>query len=65
MKLQRGEFGTIPANYPKTFYRLTNWMTGAFIDDYDNQAEAHAASFASKNGTQYDHKVSTMHLTGN
>lgn len=64
MKLQQNEFGTLPAIYPKTFYRLTNWMNGAFVADYDNEAEAVAASYASKNGTRYDHKVSTMHLTG-
>ncbi len=64
MKLQRDALGMIPASYPRTFYRLTNWMTGAFVDDYDNHSEAVAASYASKNGTQYDHNVSTMHVTG-
>lgn len=54
--------GMIPANYPSTFYRLTNWMNGTFVADYATETEAVAASYASKHGGRYDHKVSTMHI---
>lgn len=64
MKLELNENGTIPATYPKTWFRVSTWNTGSFVADYSTEAEAVAASYASKNGTKYDHKVSTMVLTG-
>lgn len=61
MQLKLDEFGRITKDYPSTFYRLTNWMTGAFVDDYSSEAEATKASYASAHGGRYDHKISTMH----
>lgn len=64
MKLTRDAIGMIPADYPKSFFRLSNWMSGAFVEDYSTEAEAVAASYASVNGTRYDHKVSKMQMVG-
>lgn len=64
MKLQLDNLGRITKEYPSTFYRLTNWMNGTYVADYSTEAEAISASYASKNGTRYDHKVSTMHIQG-
>ena len=64
MKLQQDELGMIPANYPKVWFLVSTWNTGSFVADYSTEGEAIAASYASKNGTKYDHKVSTMRLTG-
>ena len=63
MKLNLDSLGRITKEYPTTFFRLTNWMTGTFVADYSTESEAVAASYASKNGTMYDHKVSKMSLT--
>lgn len=62
MKLELDSLGMVPATYPKKFYRLTTWATGRYVADYDSLSEAKAASYASKNGTKYDHKVSTMEI---
>ena len=62
MKLNLDNLGRITPEYPKTFYRLTNWMTGTYVADYSTESEAIQASYASKNGTMYDHKVSEMHI---
>ena len=64
MQLKLNELGMIPATYPKTFFRVSTWNTGSFVADFSTEAEAIAASCASKNGTKYDHKVSKMHLVG-
>lgn len=64
MKLQLNELNMIPANYPKKFFRVSTWNTGAFVADFTIEAEAIAASYASLNGTKYDHKVSTMQMVG-
>lgn len=63
MRLQLDELGMIPANYPKTFYRVSDWKSGAFIADFSNEGEATVFSYVSNHGGRYDHKVSTMHLT--
>lgn len=64
MQLHLDELGRIPANYPKTFYRVEDWFTGSRVADFTTQAEAEKASYASNHGGRYDHKVSTVHLTG-
>lgn len=63
MKLQRDELGMIPADYPKVFYRVYHWMTGAFIADFSNEAEAVEFSYVRNHGGRYDHKVATMRMT--
>lgn len=64
MQLKLNDLGMIPANYPKVFFRVSTWNTGSFVADFTTEAEAIVASYASKNGTKYDHKVSTMKLVG-
>lgn len=64
MKLHLDELGMIPADYPKTFYRVETWETGSFVADYSTEAEAVKASYASTHGGRFDHKVSPMHLAG-
>lgn len=64
MQLNLDSLGMIPANYPKTFYRVTTWATGSFVADFTTEGEAVNASYASNHGGRFDHKVSTMHLTG-
>lgn len=40
MRLQLNEHGMIPADYPKTFYRVETWATGYHVADFTNEAEA-------------------------
>ncbi|GGA64629.1 hypothetical protein [Pelagibacterium lentulum] len=64
MKLKLDALGMIPADYPKTFYRVSTWSTDSYVADYSSEDEAKKASFASTHGGRFDHKVSTMHLAG-
>jgi hypothetical protein len=56
--------GTIPASYPKTWFRVSDWITGRFIADFTTKAEAYECSFSSNTGKRYNDKVSTMRLSG-
>ena len=64
MQLTLDQPGMIPATYPATFYRVSDWRTGRFIADYSTQAEAVKASYASTTGKRFDDSVATMHRTG-
>lgn len=64
--LETTEFGTIPVDRVKTFYRVESWNTGSFIADFATEAEAKAFSIsdARARGCRYDHKVSTRIMRG-
>ena len=64
MQLKLDNLGMIPATYPAVWFRVENWMTGRFIADFDNEAEAVKFSYASNHGGKYDHKVSRVSLSG-
>lgn len=64
MQIKHDEIGFLPANCPKVFYRVENWMTGAFVADFTTRGEAEKASYASNHGGRFDHKVSEMKLIG-
>lgn len=64
MQLHLDELGMIPTNYPKTFYRVSHYRTDFRVADYSTLSEAERASYASVTGERFDHKVSTMFLTG-
>lgn len=55
----------IGPDYPRTFYRVEDWMRGTRIADFTSRAEA--ASFAIRDalarGFRFDHKVVELHLT--
>lgn len=59
------EFGTIPSDRQKTFFRVENW-NGRFIADFgtEHEAKQFAITDARAKGARYDHKVSTVHLRG-
>ena len=59
------EFGTIPSDRQKTFFRVENW-NGRFLADFGTEREAKqfAITDARAKGARYDHKVSTVHLRG-
>lgn len=59
------ELGLIPSSRQKTFFRVERW-SGSFVADFATKAEADdfAISDARANGCRYDHKVSTVTLTG-
>ena len=54
----------IPATYPKTFFRVTDWNSGVYIADFDQEGEAVAFSYCTNTGKRFDDRVSTMRLTG-
>jgi hypothetical protein len=66
MQLQLDEYGRIPADWPRSFYRVFDWRTGRRIADFSTSAEAHkfAIDDAAATHCRYDHKVSQMHMTG-
>lgn len=66
MKLPLDSLGRIPAASPRVFYRVENWATGSRVADFSTLPEAHAfaVSDARKRGCRFDHKISTVRLTG-
>jgi hypothetical protein len=61
-RLKLTEFGTIPIDYPREFFRVEHCESGRMIADFSTkaQAESFAISF---NG--WRHKVSKMIMRGN
>jgi hypothetical protein len=59
------EFGIIPSDRQRTFFRVENW-NGRFLADFGTEREAKqfAIADARAKGARYDHKVSTVHLRG-
>lgn len=64
MQLKLDALGMIPADYPRTFYRVEHYATGRYLADFTTETEAYKFAYASTHGGRYDHKVSTMHMTG-
>lgn len=64
MQLHLNDLGMIPATYPKIFYRVSTWETERRVADYTNEDEARLAARASVHGGRFDHKVSTIYMTG-
>jgi len=63
--LSTTEFGTIPSDRQKTFFRVENW-NGRFIADFSTEKEAKqfAITDARAKSARYDYKVSIIHLKG-
>lgn len=66
MQLNLDRMGRITAEFPATFYRVENWNTGRRVADFTTKAEAEEFAIvnARETGCKYDHKVSTVKLSG-
>jgi hypothetical protein len=53
---------TIPANYPRTFYRVETFRGGFYRADFDNLTEAQAFAISDSGRGNIDHAVKAMHL---
>jgi hypothetical protein len=61
-RLKLTEFGTVPSDYPREFFRVEHSESGRMMADFSTKAQAE--SFAiSLNG--WRHKVSKMIMRGN
>lgn len=64
-QLSLSPLGLIPLDYPRTFYRVEDWINGKRIADFTSLSEATAFAIndARKTGCRHDHKVCTVRLT--
>jgi len=64
MRLQLDDLGFIPADYPRSFFRVEDERTGKRIADFTTAAEAHKFAIVDSGKGNRDHKVAQMHMTG-
>lgn len=64
MRLQLDQLGMIPADYPRSFFRVSSERTGSRIADFDNRAEAETFAIVDSGKGNRDHRVAAMHMTG-
>ena len=63
MRLQLTQTGHIAPEYPVTFFRVEDYMTGMRIADFTDRAETvrFAINDADQKHRRYDHRVVTLH----
>lgn len=65
MRLHLDAMGMIPAGYPRTFYRVSDWKSGRRLADFSTPGEAERFAVEDSGRGNLDHKVSALHLSGN